>query len=145
MIIVLIRSTEGVLPARNFHIFQIQLSTLTLTPTPLDTQPLNPYHPLVFTSHQPRDFTHMTKLNLQDLINHHQDLNGLTKADATNQVKSVLATLQTVTDTTESQLTLRGFGKFTRTLRSGYVGRNPQTGESVQVAAKQTLRFSPAK
>lgn len=37
------------------------------------------------------------------------------------------------------------FGTFKPFHRKARQGRNPQTGEAVQIAAKNTVRFSPAK
>ena len=40
---------------------------------------------------------------------------------------------------------LRGFGTFTTRARDGRVGRNPRTGESVEVDAKRVPYFKPGK
>jgi len=40
---------------------------------------------------------------------------------------------------------LRGFGTFTTRARDGRVGRNPRTGESVDVQAKRVPYFKPGK
>ncbi|WP_294392172.1 integration host factor subunit beta [uncultured Sphingomonas sp.] len=40
---------------------------------------------------------------------------------------------------------LRGFGTFTTRARDGRVGRNPRTGESVEVHAKRVPYFKPGK
>jgi len=40
---------------------------------------------------------------------------------------------------------LRGFGSFTVKKRAPRVGRNPKTGESVQVPAKVVPHFKPGK
>jgi DNA-binding protein HU-beta len=37
-----------------------------------------------------------------------------------------------------------GFGSFSTTMRSARNGRNPQTGETVKIAASTALRFSPS-
>jgi DNA-binding protein HU-beta len=36
-----------------------------------------------------------------------------------------------------------GFGKFSTVDKPARVGRNPQTGESMQIAAKTAAKFSP--
>ncbi len=44
-----------------------------------------------------------------------------------------------------NRVELRGFATFTRKDYDGYVGRNPKTGEKVQVASKRLPVFRPAK
>jgi len=40
---------------------------------------------------------------------------------------------------------LRGFGSFVPKETKARQGRNPQTGEPIQIAAKKTVTFKPAK
>ena len=40
---------------------------------------------------------------------------------------------------------LRGFGTFTTRQRDGRTGRNPRTGEAVEVPAKRVPYFKPGK
>src|SRR3954467_8917920 len=40
---------------------------------------------------------------------------------------------------------LRGFGSFVPKETKARQGRNPQTGEPIQIAAKKTVAFKPAK
>jgi nucleoid DNA-binding protein len=40
---------------------------------------------------------------------------------------------------------LAGFGSFTAKERSARVGRNPKTGETIQIPASKTIRFTPGK
>lgn len=42
-------------------------------------------------------------------------------------------------------VTLPNFGKFTIVQRKARAGRNPKTGESIQIPAKKALAFHPAK
>ena len=41
-----------------------------------------------------------------------------------------------------NEVRLTGFGKFSATQRAAREGRNPQTGESMQIAAKTVPKFS---
>lgn len=43
------------------------------------------------------------------------------------------------------RIEIRGFGSFTVTHRAPRVGRNPRTGESVQVPGKRAPHFKPGK
>jgi DNA-binding protein HU-beta len=48
--------------------------------------------------------------------------------------------------TTEgNKVALKGFGIFERRGRAARTGRNPSTGESIQIAASSTLAFKAAK
>lgn len=40
---------------------------------------------------------------------------------------------------------LRGFGSFSTRAREGRVGRNPKTGEAVNVSPKRAVHFKPGK
>lgn len=42
-----------------------------------------------------------------------------------------------------NEVKLTGFGKFSTADRPAREGRNPQTGESIQIAAKTAAKFSP--
>lgn len=39
---------------------------------------------------------------------------------------------------------LPGIGKFVRAYRKGFTGKNPRTGEAVDISASATVRFIPA-
>lgn len=41
-----------------------------------------------------------------------------------------------------AKVMLPGFGSFSRTERAARVGRNPQTGEPIQIAASKGVKFS---
>ena len=41
-----------------------------------------------------------------------------------------------------NEVRLTGFGKFSASERSARQGRNPQTGETIQIAAKRVPKFS---
>jgi DNA-binding protein HU-beta len=64
------------------------------------------------------------------------------------QVRAVLEQLsEVVADALEngSELTLPGIGKLKVAERPARTGRNPQTGKSIQIAAKKVVKFVPAK
>lgn len=83
----------------------------------------------------------MTK---KDLIANVADMNDMAK----NDVDSVLsATLETIQEALEEgePVDLYGFGKFETKERAARKGRNPATGESIDIAAKNAVTFKPAK
>ena len=65
---------------------------------------------------------------------------GLTKADAT---KALDATLATITEALANgdKIPLVGFGTFAVSKRSAREGRNPRTGETVKIAARNAVTF----
>lgn len=67
---------------------------------------------------------------------------GLAKRDARNVVDAVV---ETVTDAlvTGQKVTLVGFGSFDVIQRKARRGRNPQTGEELQIPARKVPRFRP--
>lgn len=69
---------------------------------------------------------------------------GSTKKDAAFMLDSVLdAIVEAIQE--NDDLTIYGFGKFVKKHKEAHTGRNPKTGEAVQVAAKNVVRFSPLK
>ena len=42
-------------------------------------------------------------------------------------------------------VSVKGFGSFSVRSRAGRVGRNPQTGASIQISAANTVHFKPGK
>lgn len=69
---------------------------------------------------------------------------GFTKADSE---KAVNAFLETVTETLKSgdKIVFTGFGSFEVTERAAKEGRNPQTGETIQIKASKAPKFKPGK
>jgi DNA-binding protein HU-beta len=69
---------------------------------------------------------------------------GLTKVDAE---KAVNAFLETVTETlqTGDKVAFTGFGSFEVSERAAREGRNPQTGETMQIKASKAPKFKAGK
>ena len=65
---------------------------------------------------------------------------GLTKADA---ARAIEATFETITSALKAgnKVPLVGFGTFAVTRREAREGRNPQTGETVKIAARNAVTF----
>ena len=66
---------------------------------------------------------------------------GLSKKDASAAVDAVLETIEGALKR-GSDVTFSGFGKFTVSARSAREGRNPATGEKIQIAASNVPKFS---
>lgn len=69
---------------------------------------------------------------------------NLGKAEAKHVVETVLATIAHAAGQGE-EVSLGGFGKFKVTERAARLGRNPATGEQIDIAASRKLAFTPAK
>ena len=80
----------------------------------------------------------MTK---QEFVDQVADRAGLSKKDAAGAVD---AFLDTVEDALKrgSEVSFSGFGKFSVSDRSARQGRNPATGEPIQIAASRVPRFT---
>ena len=83
-------------------------------------------------------------MNKQDLIKH-----LAAHADVTNkQAEAVLNALTTtVLDTVRAgnELAITDLGKFGSAQRAAKTGRNPKTGETLQIAASKAPGFKPGK
>lgn len=66
---------------------------------------------------------------------------SLTKKDASAAVDAVLDAIEGALKR-GSDVTFSGFGKFTVSARSAREGRNPATGEKIQIAASNVPKFS---
>ena len=68
----------------------------------------------------------------------------VSKAQAARALDSVI---HGITDALKrgERVTISGFGTFTSAKRKARVGRNPQTGEPINIAARTVARFTPGK
>lgn len=67
---------------------------------------------------------------------------GLSKKDAGDAVDAVLTTIEDALRR-GSEVTFSGFGKFHVANRGAREGRNPSTGERIQIPASRVPRFTP--
>lgn len=83
-------------------------------------------------------------MNKAELIDSIAEKVDLSKADAGRALEAVL---DTITDTlkNEGQVTLVGFGTFTVKKRAARKGRNPKTGEEVDIKAANVPGFKAGK
>lgn len=85
----------------------------------------------------------MNSMNTRNLIEAVAAKAGLSRADAEAAVK---ATLEVVRDQVAAgeRVTLAGFGTFEARDRAARAGRNPQSGETMQIAAARIPAFRAA-
>jgi DNA-binding protein HU-beta len=81
----------------------------------------------------------MTKTELVAAIS---EKTGVAKADCEKVLKGFEDVVQEVVSAGKEKLTLPGFLSFERTRRAARVGRNPQTGEALQVPAANAVKVT---
>lgn len=83
-------------------------------------------------------------MNKTDLINSVAEASDLSKKDATKAVDAVFDTILNALKNGE-KVQLIGFGNFEVRERAARKGRNPQTGEEIEIAASRVPAFKPGK
>ncbi|ANZ63674.1 DNA-binding protein [Secundilactobacillus paracollinoides] len=82
--------------------------------------------------------------NKAQLVNDVAAATGLTKKDATAAVDAVFDSVQ-ATLAKGKKVQLIGFGNFEVHERAARKGRNPQTGDEIQIPASKVPAFKPGK
>ena len=85
----------------------------------------------------------MATLNKSDLAGEVSQQSGVNTDDAKLAIEKLFELIARHLANGD-EVNVPGFGKFTVTDRAARQGRNPQTGETIQIAASQTPKFSPA-
>jgi DNA-binding protein HU-beta len=80
-------------------------------------------------------------VNKSELIEKVAGQAGLTKSDAERAVNSFITVIENAVSAND-KVTLPGFGAWSRTQRAARTGRNPRTGEPVQIPASKAVKFS---
>ena len=83
-------------------------------------------------------------MNKNDLVSAVSDSAGLSKADATKAVDSVFDNI-TGSLRGGNEVRLVGFGTFSVSHRKATTGRNPRTGEAIQIKASMRPKFKAGK
>ncbi|GAM65508.1 DNA-binding protein HU-alpha [Vibrio ishigakensis] len=83
----------------------------------------------------------MKKAELIEKIAHHADLSN---SEATRALNATLATIQEAL-TSGEEVALIGFGTFKVSHRNARTGRNPKTGEALNIPAAKVPQFKPGK
>ena len=83
-------------------------------------------------------------MNKSEMIAAIAEKSGLTKADAG---KALDAAVETITEALAAgdTISLIGFGTFKVSERAARTGRNPKTGEPLEIPAAKLPKFTPGK
>lgn len=82
--------------------------------------------------------------NKAELVDNVAKVTGLTKKDATAAVDAVFSSIQDDLKKGE-KVQLIGFGSFEVRDRAARKGRNPQTGDEIEIPASKVPAFKPGK
>ena len=84
------------------------------------------------------------RMTQSEVFNHFAEKTGL-KRSQVKEFFDELANLASSEVTGNGEFGLPGFGKLVLSERKAREGRNPQTGETIQIPAKTTLKFRLGK
>ena len=82
-------------------------------------------------------------MNKADIISKIVEATNLKRAEADEAITSFLDSIKEGLKNGE-KITIIGFGSFSVVERKARMGRNPQTGQEIEIPAKKTVKFNPA-
>lgn len=82
----------------------------------------------------------MTKADIIEMVS---DQTALTKKQAAEAVETVLELIKSTLEQGE-EVKITGFGKFQVRNKKPRVGRNPHTGEELEISARTVMTFKPS-
>ncbi len=68
---------------------------------------------------------------------------SMTKADAGKTLGALTSSIEKALKSGE-RVSISGFGTFFVTLRKARLGRNPRTGEAINIAEKKVVKYKPS-
>ncbi|MBF0461890.1 MAG: HU family DNA-binding protein [Magnetococcales bacterium] len=83
-------------------------------------------------------------MNKPELTAHVAKTAGMTHEQATKAIDAIVGTIQD-TLAAGNEVALIGFGSFSVTDKPARTGRNPRTGEAIQIAATRLPHFKPGQ
>ncbi len=82
-------------------------------------------------------------MNKRELVDAVAEKSGLSKAEAEKALDAVVDAVSSALKSGD-KVAVPGFGTFDVRERAARTGRNPQTGESMDIAASRSAGFKPA-
>ncbi len=86
----------------------------------------------------------MSQINKQELVSEIAEKTGFTKKDVFETVEALIETI-TKQLADGNEVTLAGLGKFVVRDRKARTGKNPATGEEIEIPETKTAAFVAAK
>lgn len=86
----------------------------------------------------------MATYNKSDLLSKVAGDAGVSKGDAEAVLNAFFATV-TESAKSDGKVAWAGFGSFSASHRAARVGRNPRTGEALNISASTSVKFTAAK
>ncbi len=83
-------------------------------------------------------------VNKTELIDEIAKVADISKASASRALEAMIESV-TATLKHDGSVTLAGFGTFAVSARAARTGRNPRTGEEIQIGASKVPKFKPSK
>lgn len=83
-------------------------------------------------------------MNKSEIVSKVAESAGITKIDAEVAVNATLKAIQQGVEQT-GKVQFVGFGTFKKVTRKAREGRNPQTGATILIPAKDVIKFTPSK
>lgn len=83
-------------------------------------------------------------MNKGDLVSKIAEQADLSKTQAQDALNAALDAIGSALKNSD-KVTLIGFGTFSVSHREARQGRNPQTGKTIEIAAKNLVKFKPGK
>ncbi|HEY5997515.1 MAG TPA: integration host factor subunit alpha [Candidatus Deferrimicrobiaceae bacterium] len=83
----------------------------------------------------------MTKADLVEIV---YEKVGLSKKESQDIVEAIFDTIKTNLESGE-KIKISGFGNFILRDKRPRKGRNPQTGDDIQISARRVLTFRPSQ
>ncbi|MBI5575717.1 MAG: integration host factor subunit alpha [Deltaproteobacteria bacterium] len=84
----------------------------------------------------------MTKAELVEIV--YEKVGGLSKKESQDIVEAIFDTMKNSLKTGE-KIKISGFGNFILRDKRPRKGRNPQTGDDIQITARRVLTFRPSQ
>ena len=88
--------------------------------------------------------THMANMSKSDVLSAVAGSAGCTKAAAEAVIEAFFGCVESAAEAGDA-VAWPGVGKFSRSDRAARMGRNPQTGAQIHIAASTSMKFTAAK